>query len=100
MTILDDARELLDSEPTYDIASDHINRCHYCDAPRHDQARQPLGEHQADCPWLLLPKIVAVLAAAEKVAQAYDEETVATGIGLLGSPLLAAVDALARALEG
>lgn len=61
----------------------------------------PHGGHvKPECPVLQLPRIAAVLEAAEAVGRAYSQETVATWGVNLGSPLLAAVDALDRALEG
>lgn len=59
MSLLDDARELINrgpGDPEYPADAP----CPYC----------CFLPHQEDCPWLALPRIVAVLEAAERWKQA------------------------------
>lgn len=61
MTLLDDARRLLDDRPPRggsSLKSHPRGRCYYC-LGDYDQ-REP---HEPDCPWLSLPRIVAALEA-------------------------------------
>lgn len=88
MSILDDAREISrNSLRTLTVTGMMV--CVFCGR----------ANCRPNCVRHSLPRIVAVLEAAQAVAQAYDQETAATGLHLLGSPLLKAVDALDKALE-
>jgi hypothetical protein len=99
MTPLEAAQRLHGGNPFGSHGDDAGWQCPFCGMPsgRHSG----FGDrHRSDCPSLALPAIVAALEAAEAVRRAYDRETVATWGVNLGSPLLAAVDALDKAMTG
>lgn len=91
MTLIEDARRLEEAS----FRNEHGD-CVMCETGAEDCCQR----HAHDCPTRSLPRIVAVLEAAEVVKRAYEQETAVTGLHLLGSPLLAAVDALDRAMQG
>ncbi len=72
MTLLDDARRLSVGPPPLEKFDGEV--CHYC---RHLMVEIVDNEgnflkpqpHHPDCPWLAMPKIVAVLEAAERMVQ-------------------------------
>jgi hypothetical protein len=69
MSPLDAARRLAGHSPVADF--DVGYGCHVCEGP----ADIPIGDtdwrvdHKPDCPWLALPRIIAALEAAERVAE-------------------------------
>lgn len=102
MNLLDAARWMAHNRP-HEIGE----ACWYCNAGQPDDSyleRPP----KPDCPWLALPKIVAALEVAERVAAAYERRQARlTGEGLspaasLGSfgPTLNEVERLVAALRG
>ena len=60
MSVLDDARRLVASGSA---PVDDQGDCWFCQAMTRD--------HESDCPWLALPRIVAALEAAELAHQAF-----------------------------
>jgi cytochrome c553 len=61
MTTFEDARRLAESDPWYSLpdgGAAGINVCAICNRA---------WEHAVDCPWLMLPKIVAALEAAREL---------------------------------
>jgi hypothetical protein len=67
MSLLDDARRLLEDRPARGgsvLKSHPQGRCYYC-------AGDGYGEpHAPDCPWLALPQIVAALEGRERALAA------------------------------
>lgn len=62
MSLLEDAKRL--DDPLLVIRNDEYG-CPFCGA--HEYTRQEFV-HESDCPWLAMPRIVAALEAASKVA--------------------------------
>lgn len=62
MSLLEDARAISESAPSSD------DQCPHCSAYIGPVRGGDYGEHSPDCPWLAMPRIVAALEAAEKVA--------------------------------
>lgn len=60
MSLIDDARRLHDGDPPSirGSRSDNVRVCRNCNSP--------INSHAPNCPWLSMPKIVAVLEAAER----------------------------------
>lgn len=65
MSLLGDARRLADSDGLVFIDG-YDDHDYYC--PLDCNASDRHQDHNCDCPWLALPKIVAVLEAAERFA--------------------------------
>lgn len=103
MSLLDDARRLMDEGPPtfhapacgHDVpqAAEPHEDCHYCGAMLSGALRQYLGEHAPDCPWLSMPKIVAALEAAERLHVAHAR-------GDYAEDMEADIEALVAALKG
>ncbi len=67
MTLLDAARQIAGREPL--SAYGEVSSCLYCQAVRVSPYEfQPVTEHLGWCPWLLMPRIVAALEAADELS--------------------------------
>lgn len=67
MTLIEDAKRLADS----DITQEGTVWCHFCrgmieDPGSYDPPLPYSEQHDADCPWLVMPRIVVALEAAER----------------------------------
>jgi hypothetical protein len=78
VTPLDAARLIAAAVPTYGhpitenicpCLIEHHEDCHYCDAPLKGPNLEKLGDHASYCPWLGMPKIVAVMEAAQAAVE-------------------------------
>lgn len=100
MTLLEDARHLAADDP------ECANRlCHHCGSPGKPIRGREI-QHTPDCPWLSMPKIVAALEAAERLASAWaaiNDNPLTRSAYLIASPLynerVAAERALVAALK-
>jgi hypothetical protein len=71
MSLLDDARQLVITEPTY-VHPEVVGRiCRYCRGESDGEGRN--FRHEPKCPWLSMPKIVAALEAAQAASECLDE---------------------------
>ena len=103
MSPLDDARRLERDPPVTDDLA-----CYYCGRPVKNTLARPGEPHAPDCLWLSMPKIVTVLAAAERVAEMWQHDLDRRGnesvsadsrLGHL-APVFEAVRAIHVALRG
>jgi hypothetical protein len=77
MSLLDDARRLAEMQPGWDPGTEGwaCSGCRAVSGPFADEEREAdvayaAFAHDPDCPWLSMPKIVAVIEAAARVAAA------------------------------
>ncbi len=70
MSLVDDARRLEEAEPV-----NPLTRCYWCEE---FTLTEP---HAPDCPWLSLPRILAALEAAERVATVTTRQRIMAGAG-------------------
>jgi hypothetical protein len=73
MRPLEAARRLYETGPLckdHGEENDPIAGYQSAEDRRHCGVCQAIGEHEADCPWLAMPRIVAALEAAEGAIQA------------------------------
>ncbi len=77
MTLLDDARQILKGGASGD------DECPHCHTYIGMTVSGPNSPHRDDCPWLSMPKILAALEAAERIADLnpVNEEHVCTFCG-------------------
>ena len=99
MNLLDDARRLLTHRPILGgsrLRSAPDGRCYYCGE---NWKQEP---HAPGCPWLSLPKIVAVLEAADAIVNPKELDAfngAGPGLVLVDEPLYRALVAVMKESE-
>ena len=67
MTPLEAARRIAATDPTYETYQGPHD-CIFCDGTLYSQQDIfPITGHKDDCPWLAMPRIIAILEASETI---------------------------------
>lgn len=75
MSLLDDARRLVSAgEPTYYSESEKRLCCTFCVGVEGEGQGTDVT-HEPDCAWLSMPRIVAALESAERMAMAHEQQS-------------------------